>query len=307
MTPPQPLPRDVVTVHHGEALDILRAMPDESVDAVVTDPPYGLAEHSRQKVEKALLAWLTGDREHVPDGPGGFMNRDWDGFVPPPAIWDECFRVLKPGGHLLAFAGSRTVDLMGVSIRLAGLVTDGAVTGPGFAIRDGIAWVSAEGFPKGIDVSKAIDKAAGAEREVVGTKVGLPGYSLTNGSGDHRTFGRGMGNTGNGEAECAITAPATPGAAHWQGWNTSLKPAQEPIIVARKPLQGTVAQNVLTHGTGALNIDGCRVGSNGGARRATFDDVASNSVYGAGLGQASFAERQTRPSTCSRRSGSPRD
>jgi hypothetical protein len=138
---------DQVTVHHGDALDVLREMPDASVDAVVTDPPYGLAELPAHVVTAALAAWLAGDREHVPDGKG-FMGRDWDRFVPPPALWDECFRVLKPGGHLLAFAAPRTTDLMTLSIRLAG-----------FEVRDSIFWAFGQGFPKSLDVAKAIDKA----------------------------------------------------------------------------------------------------------------------------------------------------
>lgn len=142
-----------VQVFAGDCLDVLRAMPDASIDAVVTDPPYGLAEHKPTTIATALTAWTSGDREHVPDGKG-FMGRAWDGFVPPPAVWDECLRVLKPGGHLLCFAGTRTFDLMTISVRLAG-----------FEIRDSIghaslmAWVQGAGFPKSLDVSKAIDKA----------------------------------------------------------------------------------------------------------------------------------------------------
>jgi site-specific DNA-methyltransferase (adenine-specific) len=131
-----------VKVYHGDALAALRTLPDSSIDAVVTDPPYGLAHHKPAAVITALTAWVNGDRERVPDG-HGFMGRKWDAFVPPPAVWDECLRVLKPGGHLLCFAGTRTVDLMGLSIRLAG-----------FEIRDSIgnammAWVHGQGFPKG--------------------------------------------------------------------------------------------------------------------------------------------------------------
>jgi hypothetical protein len=187
----------------------------------------------------------------------GFMGRTWDGWDSPAAFqrwcaaWAaECLRVLRPGGHMLAFGGSRTWH------RLACAVEDA-----GFEIRDSIAWLQGAGFPKSLDVSKAIDKAAGAQREVVGTKIGQPGYSLTDGNGDHRTYSRGLGNTGSGEAECAITEPATDDARAWQGWGTALKPAFEPIVVGRKPLVGTVAANVLAHGTGALNIDGCRVGT----------------------------------------------
>ncbi len=184
----------------GDCLEILRSLDDNSVDAVVTDPPYGLAEHKPAALITALTAWASGDREHVPDGKG-FMGRDWDAFVPPPAVWDECLRVLKPGGYLLAFAGSRTTDLMGLSVRMAG-----------FEIRDTIMWVYGSGFPKS------------------------------------KNIGGGLG--------------------------TALKPAQEPIIVARKPLASTVAGNVLAHGTGALNIDACRVGDGTGV--VTFDRYAGD-------------------------------
>ena len=127
------------------------------------------------------------------------------------------------------------------------------------ARRNGKAFITGNsGFPKSHDVSKAIDKAAGAEREVVGSKLGQPGYSLTDGKGG--LYGSGFGANGTGDGECQVTAPATDAARQWSGWGTALKPAWEPIIVARKPLCGTVAENVLTHGTGGINVDGCRVG-----------------------------------------------
>jgi len=192
-------------------------MEDSSVDSIVTDPPYGLS----------------------------FMGRKWDYDVPSVDIWKECLRVLKPGGHLLAFAGTRTQHRMAVNIEDAG-----------FEIRDMIAWVYGSGFPKSLDVSKAIDKAASAEREVVGSKLGQPGYSAK--KGGEVEWG---GLRGDPSKECAITAPATPAAQQWSGWGTALKPALEPITVARKPFKGTVAANVLEHGTGAINIDGCRVGT----------------------------------------------
>lgn len=219
-------------------------MADASVDSVVCDPPYGLAELPTAMVLKAIAAWMAGDRTHVPDG-RGFMGREWDKFVPPPGVWDECLRVLKPGGHLLAFAGPRTVDLMTLSIRIAG-----------FEIRDSISWVFGQGFPKSHDVSKAIDRMAGAEREI--TATGTPLKRMIPGATQNRT-GQWAKDDGR-EFVPAQTAPATEDAARWDGWGTALKPAHEPIVVARKPLAGkTVAANVLEHGTGALNIDGCRV------------------------------------------------
>ncbi len=194
-------------------------MPSCSVDSIVTDPPYGLS----------------------------FMGKKWDYDVPATDVWAECLRVLKPGGHLLAFAGTRTQHRMAVRIEDAG-----------FEIRDMIAWVYGSGFPKSLDVSKAIDKSAGAEREVVGSKLGRPGMAK---DGRNQSFDGSVNTYGTGGVlSTDITAPATDAARQWQGWGTALKPALEPITVARKPLIGTVASNVLEHGTGGLNVDACRVG-----------------------------------------------
>jgi site-specific DNA-methyltransferase (adenine-specific) len=200
------------TLHLGDCLEVLRGMPDCSVDAVVTDPPYGLS----------------------------FMGKKWDYDVPAVEVWAECLRVLKPGGHLLAFAGTRTQHRMAVRIEDAG-----------FEIRDMIAWVYGSGFPKSLDVSKAIDKADGAEREIVGPNR----FAHLNGKENTNCYGK--------ASRPDESAPATDAARQWQGWGTALKPALEPITVARKPLIGTVAANVLEHGTGALNVDGCRVDLNG--------------------------------------------
>lgn len=207
------------TLHCGDCLDVLRTLPDCSVDAVVTDPPYGLA----------------------------FMGKRWDYDVPSVEVWAECLRVLKPGGHLLAFVGTRTQHRMAVRIEDAG-----------FEIRDMIAWVYGSGFPKSLDVSKAIDRDAGAEREVVAqrTMIQVGDSSLQIRMGERR------------EVEANLTAPATDAARQWHGWGTALKPAMEPITVARKPLIGTVAENVLRYGTGAINVDGCRVGTDGGTTRS---------------------------------------
>jgi DNA modification methylase len=198
-------------LHLGDCLVVLRAYPDASIDSIVTDPPYGLA----------------------------FMGKRWDYDVPSVEVWAECLRVLKPGGHLLAFAGTRTQHRMAVRIEDAG-----------FEIRDMIAWVYGSGFPKSLDVSKAIDKAAGAEREVVGVHRRHGGGSAESGS---------MSGPLGTASELPLTAPATPEAQQWAGWGTALKPALEPITMARKPFPSTVAANVLQHGTGALNVDGCRI------------------------------------------------
>ena len=196
----------------GDCLELMQCLPDCCIDAVVTDPPYGLS----------------------------FMNKGWDHAVPPVAVWQECFRLLKPGGHLLAFAGTRTQHRMCCNIEDAG-----------FQIRDMIAWVYGSGFPKSHDISKAIDKAAGAEREVIGPSK----YAARKPNGSAGVHSVGL----NDSPGCDLTAPATPEAKQWQGWGTALKPAFEPVTVARKPLAGTVADNVLQHGTGGLNIDACRI------------------------------------------------
>ena len=205
-----------VSLHQGDCLVTLRGMADNSVDSIVTDPPYGLS----------------------------FMGKKWDYDVPSVEIWAECLRVLKPGGHLLAFAGTRTQHRMAVRIEDAG-----------FEIRDMIAWVYGSGFPKSLDVSKALDKAAGAEREVVGVRED---FARRAGLAERPNTAN-AGGYANPQNAGQITAPATEAARQWKGWGTALKPALEPITMARKPLAGTVTTNVLEHGTGALNIDGCRV------------------------------------------------
>jgi site-specific DNA-methyltransferase (adenine-specific) len=203
-----------MTVLHMDCREGFSLFPENTFDSIVTDPPYEL----------------------------GFMGKAWDstGIANDVAMWREALRVLKPGGHLLAFSGSRTYHRMTCAIEDAG-----------FEIRDQIMWVYGSGFPKSLDVSKAIDKAAGAEREVIGMKKSEGGRTTA-----ANPMGRDAGVTNKFDP---ITAPATDAARQWEGWGTALKPAHEPICVARKPLVGTVAANVLAHGTGALNIDGCRV------------------------------------------------
>jgi len=286
---------------------VLAGFPDSSIDAIVTDPPYEL----------------------------GFMGKQWDnaGVAYDVQLWTECLRVLKPGGHLLAFGGTRTYHRMAAAIEDAG-----------FEIRDSLHWVYGSGFPKSLDVSKAIDKRGGnvvkfegfrdavkaamaasgvsrreleaalgnymlshyltagsqpavpnyrdyviirdtvhlgdrfdhlfadeAERAVVGKSDELLGRKsgIANGTKGHTTVG------GTRAEAYDVTAPATDAARQWEGWGTALKPAHEPIVVARKPLVGTVAANVLAHGTGALNIDGCRVGT-------TVETWPSSRAWGAG-------------------------
>jgi DNA modification methylase len=305
-----------VTVHHGNCLDILPTLPDCSVDSVVTDPPYEL----------------------------GFMGKDWDnsGIAYRVNLWSEVLRVLKPGGHLLAFGATRTYHRMAVAIEDAG-----------FEIRDSIHWIYGSGFPKSLDVSKAIDKVNGepdrllkftawfrgagmsvkqvtgilrdaqlisengtmashyfakstagqpaiptaamwqvlrphcgevpewvdalvarieAEREIIGKRDVPVGHSFAG-----PTYG------GDSAAvEVDITAPATDAAKQWEGWGTALKPAVEPVVVARRPLIGTVAANVLQYGTGALNIDGTRIGTTGRAIKLAQKGTGSHGGEGFG-------------------------
>jgi len=224
---------------HGDCLEQLKKLPDNSVDSVVTDPPYGLSKEPN--ITEVLTKWIAGEPyEH---NHRGFMGKEWDSFVPHPDIWREVYRVLKPGGHALVFAGTRTQDLMTIALRLAG-----------FEVRDVIEWLYFSGFPKSMDVSKAFDKRAGAEREVIGTRKGALNNSETSTA---QSFVK--GSTGF-KPTFDITVPATDLAKKWDGWGTALKPAHEPIIVVRKPLEGTVCDNVEKYGTGAINIDACRIG-----------------------------------------------
>ncbi len=196
----------------GDCLEQMKQLPDNSVDSIVTDPPYGIS----------------------------FMAKKWDYDVPSIEVWKESMRVLKPGGHALIACGTRTQHRMVVNIEDAG-----------FEVRDVVSWIYGSGFPKSLNISKAIDKAAGAEREVVGTKDVGPDMRSGNFSND------------TGERMVAtITAPATDEAKQWDGWGTALKPSCEFFTLARKPLsEKTIAANVLKWGTGGINIDGCRVGT----------------------------------------------
>jgi DNA modification methylase len=189
----------------GDSVDKLKELDDNSIDSIVTDPPYGLS----------------------------FMGKKWDYDVPSQEIWEECMRVLKPGGHLLSFAGSRTYHRMAVNIENAG-----------FEIRDQIMWIYGSGFPKSHNIGKAVDKIQGNEREVIGSRK-LQGTTL------HE------GNFRKNHDEIDLTKGQSP----YEGWGTALKPAHEPIVMARKPLsEKTVVDNVLEWGTGGINIDDSRIG-----------------------------------------------
>lgn len=194
-------------VYNENCLETMKRMPDNSVDSIVTDPPYGLGE-SPDSYE-VMKSWIEHGYHEVKGK--GFMAKEWDAFVPQPVIWKECFRILKPGGHLLAFSSTRTQDWMTMALRFAG-----------FEINTSIYWVFASGMPKGLNVSKAIDKKYSTDD------------NLTKSVYD---------------------------AMKWEGWNSQLKPAVEPITVARKPMIGNIVDNVLKYGTGTFNVNACRVGT----------------------------------------------
>lgn len=200
-------------IENRDCLAGMRDLPENSIDALVTDPPYGLS----------------------------FMGQDWDHGVPGVPYWQEALRVAKPGAHLLAFGGTRTHHRLMVAIEDAG-----------WEIRDCLMWVFGSGMPKSLDVGKALDRAVGAEREIIGyephTHQDIRGGAFVSDKVKHRK-----------RLKLPVTAPATDAAKRWDGWGTALKPAYEPVILARKPLDGTVAETVLKWGCGGLNIDGCRI------------------------------------------------
>jgi DNA modification methylase len=253
-----------VRVINGDCLEVLKTLADNSVDAVVTDPPYHLtsmvkrlSSTSSGDVEKNFTKIIPGQKTNPHAAMArGFMGKSWDGgyIAQNPALWSEVLRVLKPGGHVAAFGGTRTYHRMACAIEDAG-----------FGVRDQLAWVYGQGFPKSHDVSKAIDKAAGAEREVIGINEDYlrrkPNGMKTDGANTY-----GYSQTQH-ETDARITAPATDAARQWEGWGSNLKPSWEPICLARKPLsEKTVAANVLRWGTGAINVGACKI--EGGERPA---------------------------------------
>lgn len=307
-----------VTLQKGDNRELIKGLADNSIDSIVTDVPYGLGDEPNAL--DMLSDWLLTGHHEVKGR--GFMGKEWDAFVPQPAFWKECLRVLKPGGYLLSFGGTRTFDLIALGLRIAG-----------FEFRDTIMWVYGSGFVKGHDISKAIDKVAvvdcgncggtgqlepftesfeewyaktkdwggtrdeweklssnhetkcwickgtgkvkGAEREVVGVSERGSGAQPT------KLINHAKGDTGIGYADGSgkvfdITAPATPEAKQWDGWNVNLTPSYEPILVFRKPLEGTYVENVLKWGTGAMNIDACRVPIKDGAKMARNNKEGGN-------------------------------
>ena len=240
-----------VIVHAGDCTEVMATLDEASIDVVITDPPYGLE----------------------------FMGREWDRFGASAfQAWSlgwgrAAFRAIKPGGHLLAFGGTRTFHRLTCGLEDAG-----------FEIRDVLTWLYGSGFPKSLDVSKAIDKAAGAEREPGRTLVTDGTRGATPNSPGNATCAD-CGRPARGVNYCTCPrdgGPVTDAAREWEGWGTALKPAWEPIILARKPLAGTVAHNVTEHGTGALNIDAARIHTDGRPHRENQGRDAVN-CYGDGL------------------------
>lgn len=256
---PRPIVRHQgrVRLYEGDSRDVLKELEDCSIDSVVCDPPYALV---------SVIQRFGGDNaapaKYGTDGlyaraSAGFMGQKWDtgetAFAE--TFWQEVLRVLKPGGHVVAFGGTRTYHHLAMAIELAG-----------FEIRDQLAWTYGTGFPKSHPVGPAIDKHLGAEPVVLseretgwaGTLGGQAALGGVSGADVRREFG-----------------PATEEAGPWYGWGTALKPAWEPICLARKPLsEKTVAANVLRWGTGALNIDACRVATEGETFRAPQSNPA---------------------------------
>ena len=240
---------------NGNNIDILKTFPDNYFDAVVTDPPYGLGKEPN--AAELMKDWVQFGYHEVKGT--GFMGKEWDAFVPQPIFWKELFRVLKHGGHVLSFFGTRTYDWGVMSMRFAG-----------FEVRDCIQWLYGSGFPKSHNIGKAIDKIQGNEREVVG--------KVREGRKTKQSY---SGNLGT-------DADITNGNTEWEGWGTALKPANEPIVLARKPLEKglSVAENILKWGVGGINIDASRIGVSEDdpnyRHNPSQGNKGENSIFGAG-------------------------
>ena len=251
----------------GDCLDKLKELDDNSVDSIVTDPPYGLGFMGKD--------WDTFDKSQFgkqgEEGENDLKNKknfkilpryNTDGLYQFTKDWaTECYRVLKPGGHILSFAGSRTYHKICMGIEDAG-----------FEIRDQIMWIYGSGFPKSLNIGKGVDKKLGNKREIIGE--GKAGAAFHYGA----VREGGFGNTFDGNGVASTQWETTKGNTEWEGWGTSLKPAHEPIVMARKPLsEKTVVDNVLEWGTGGINIDESRISTDdnlgGGATKGSVLSV----------------------------------
>jgi site-specific DNA-methyltransferase (adenine-specific) len=234
-----------ITIYLGDCRDVLPTLEASSFDACLCDPPYGLTANKKGGGGVASLNERSpAGRSRIGTG-GGFMGNKWDAGVPGPETWAAVYRVLKPGAFLLAFGGTRTHHRLMCAIEDAG-----------FEIRDCAMffWLYGSGFPKSLDISKAIDKAAGVEREVIGRKT----YAGNAGNDD---YAQPMSWGDQASHKRDLTEPATDAAKLFDGYGTALKPAYEPIIVAMKPCEGTFAENALKHGVAGINIEAGRIGT----------------------------------------------
>lgn len=248
-------------VINGDNLEILKRYPDNYFDAIVTDPPYGLGKEP--DAVELMKDWVEKGYHEVKGS--GFMGKEWDAFVPQPIFWKEVFRVLKHGGHVVAFYGTRTYDWGVMAMRFAG-----------FEVRDCIQWLYGSGFPKSHNISKAIDKLNGVE-SIKGNLKFKGGTQL------------GVINDDNWKPKDVYEEFAnTEEAKEWDGWGSALKPANEPIVLARKPLEKglSIAENVLKWGTGGINIDGCRISvdknDSNHRHNPSKGNEGENSIFGIG-------------------------
>lgn len=278
-----------VTIHHGDCRAVLATMAEESVDSGVCDPPYHLTSIVKRFGSPDAAPAKEGATGAYARASRGFMGKSWDGgdVAFQPETWAAVLRVMKPGAHLVAFGGTRTYHRMACAIEDAG-----------FEVRDTLAWLYASGFPKSHNIGKAIDKEAGHERAKVRIDAAHVRNPKATGAGRDGSEGATRpwieAAMARGYHEAASPEAASPEAAAWEGWGTALKPPFEPIILARKPFRGTVAANVLAHGTGALNVDGCRVATdeslNGGAYSNGAKDLSKATSYATGVAAGEFKQ-----------------
>lgn len=252
----------IVNLHNGDCVEYLNTLPENSVDSIVTDPPYGLG--SPPPIVEVMKAWCNGETYSLRGG--GYMGKDWDTFIPQPDVWRACIRVLKPGGHLLSFAGTRTQHLMAASLEFSG-----------FEIRDMLAWIYASGFPRGLDVAKSIESylLTGSSNKknfskLSGEKLNRGSWGISKASKLHGFRCKNYDVETSQVDRLGALLPTTQEAVKWMGWKTSLKPAMEPITLARKPISGNaIVNNLIDYGVGALNIDGCSIPNGESSRYPT--------------------------------------
>jgi len=260
----------------GDNMKSLKELPDNSVDSIVTDPPYALTSIKKRFGKEGSAPAQFGSDGAFQRASKGFMGKEWDAEVPTVEFWSEVYRVLKPGGHVLSFGGTRTYHRMAVNIEDAG-----------FEIRDQIMWIYGSGFPKSHNIGKAIDKIQGNEREVLGTKADFSLDGAKRNPNNHREMGEAAKEISHEYGyKQGWEAPVTKGQSDWEGWGTALKPANEPICLARKPLsEKTIAENVLKWGTGGLNIDASRISFVDESDKSYgIENKKQQNIYGGGNG-----------------------